>query len=225
MRPHLHRPSPAHRGAGATSRAASERSSAEDLLGASHPLVTVLGRCETAFEQVVAVTAVQASATVFLLGNHEFGLSLVLGAVVVQLALGCRLAALRLSRRELCVELVVEGRQELPLACLRRECRRLREPRMAPQLARSIDEVVQAATRAIPRAAASRTLFDVRAIRPVTPELRQIVSLLRVDHPPLQGVAAVERLLSSAATPLYGSEVEPLRQELCRARYLLSLNR
>jgi hypothetical protein len=188
-------------------------------------LVTVLGRCETAFEQVVAVTAVQASGTVFLLGNHEFGLSLVLGGVVVQFALGCRLAALRLSRRELCVELIVEGRQECPLACVRRECRRLREPRMARQLARSIDEVVQAATRPIPRAAAARPLFDVRTIRPVTPELRQIVSLLRDAHPPLQGVAAVERLLTSPATPLYGSKVEPLRQELCRARYLLSLNR
>ena len=36
------------------------------------------------------------------------------------------------------------------------------------------------------------------------------------------GVALVEWLLTSAATPLYGSEVEPLRQELRRAVYLLA---
>jgi hypothetical protein len=34
-------------------------------------------------------------------------------------------------------------------------------------------------------------------------------------------VAAVELLLTSSSTSLYGNEVEPLRQELRRARYLL----
>jgi hypothetical protein len=57
----------------------------------------------------------------------------------------------------------------------------------------------------------------------VAPELRQIASLLRRDDPCVRGVAAVELLVTSPATPLYGREVEPLRQELGRARYLLSL--
>jgi hypothetical protein len=47
---------------------------------------------------------------------------------------------------------------------------------------------------------------------------------LRDDHPPLQGVAAVERLLTGASTPLYGAEVASLRQELRRAAYLLSVD-
>jgi hypothetical protein len=34
-------------------------------------------------------------------------------------------------------------------------------------------------------------------------------------------VALIDRLLHSGASPLYGSEVEPLRRELGRARYLL----
>jgi hypothetical protein len=36
-------------------------------------------------------------------------------------------------------------------------------------------------------------------------------------------VALVEWILTSAATPLYGQSIEPLRQELGRARYLLTL--
>lgn len=57
------------------------------------------------------------------------------------------------------------------------------------------------------------------------PELRRIASLLRRDGTSLQGVAAAELLLTGAATPLYGSDVEPLRQELRRASYLLAIDR
>ena len=57
------------------------------------------------------------------------------------------------------------------------------------------------------------------------PELRRIATLLRGDGTSLQGVAAVELLLTGAATPLYGPDVEPLRQELRRASYLLAVDR
>jgi hypothetical protein len=55
----------------------------------------------------------------------------------------------------------------------------------------------------------------------VAPDLREVASLLRGD-PAVQGVALVEWLLTSPATPLYGSELEPLRAQLKRARYLMS---
>jgi hypothetical protein len=64
-------------------------------------------------------------------------------------------------------------------------------------------------------------LADRRLIRAVAPDLREAASLLRGD-PAVHGVALVEWLLTSPATPLYGSEVEPLRAELRRARYLIS---
>ena len=225
MRLRHHRPSPAHRGAGALSQTDSELSSAEALLGAGHPLVAVLRQFEPAYEQLIAVTAAQAAGVVFLLGHHEFGVSLALAAAVLQLALGCWLALLRMSRREACLELIVEGHRGLRLACFEQERRRLIDPRKARQLARSIEEVVRTAGHPVPRAARARPLFDVRVIRPVAPELRQIAALLRGDRPSLQGVAAVERLLTGPSTPFYGSEVEPLRHELRRVRYLLSVNR
>lgn len=225
MRLRLHRPSPAHHGAGAIARGDPERSAAEELLGASHPLVVLLRQSERAFEQAVAVTAVQAAGIVFLLGGHDFGLWLTVSAAAVQVWLACRLASLRVSRRDLSLELIVEGSRGLGLACVEKECRRLRDPRTAGQLARSIEEMLKTADGPVPRAASARPLFQVRVVRHVAPELRQIALLLRAEDPPPQGLAAVERLLTGAATPLYGSEVEPLRQELRRARYLLSLNR
>lgn len=224
MRLHFHQPNAAHRAARALAQGGSERASAEALLGANHPLVALLRRFDTAFEQVVAVTAVQAVVLVFAFGNYGFGLWLAAAAVAVQIALGCRLALLRVSRREVCVDLFVGG-TGLRLPYVERARRRLLDPRQAGQLARSIEEIVATAARPIPRAAAARPLFDVRVIRPVVPELREIAAPLRGGCPSLQGVAVVDRLMTGAATPLYGREVEPLRHELRRARYLLSVNR
>jgi hypothetical protein len=52
--------------------------------------------------------------------------------------------------------------------------------------------------------------------------LREIAGLLRADAPPLRGVALVERLTASGASPLHGADVESLREELRRARYPLA---
>jgi hypothetical protein len=198
---------------------------AEGLLGAGHPLVGALRRSETGFEQLVWATAVQAAGVGFLLGNHRFGLFLAIAAVVVQVALACRLAALRARRRELCLELIIGGCRGLPLACLEREWHRLLKPRTLERLARSVDEIVEIGARPLPVHPANRPLFNVCVVRRVAPELRQIAALLRGAAPCVRGVAAVEWLLSSSATPLYGPEVEPLRQELGWARFLLGVRR
>jgi hypothetical protein len=70
-----------------------------------------------------------------LFGDHTFGLFLATAGAVVQLALVCRLAALRVRRRELCLELIIGESQGMPLACLERESRRLLEPRTLERLA------------------------------------------------------------------------------------------
>jgi hypothetical protein len=219
MRPHFPRPFATHQSAAAEAK--SERALAEVWLGAGHPLVRLLDRCETAFEQLVSVTAVQAAGVVFLLGDWSFGLSLAVAAAAVQVAVGCRVAALGAFRRQLCLELIANGNTGLPLPCIERLGRRLLDGRTLEQLASSIDEMVQAAVRPGALPAAARPLADRRVIRAAAPELRQVASLLR-GGPAVRGVALVEWLLTSPATPLYGTEVEPLRQELRRACYLLT---
>jgi hypothetical protein len=220
MRPHFPRSFTAHERPAAAEWAGSERARAAALLGVCHPLVGLLGRFETVFEQLVWVTAVQAAGVVFLAGGTAFGLSLVVAAAVVQAGLACRVAALRTCRREICLELIVEGHATLPLPCIERSCRRLLGGRTAELFARSIDDVLASAARP-PTLPAARPLTDPRVIREAAPELRHVAALLRAG-PAVRGVALVEWLLTSAATPLYGSEVEPLRQELWRAVYLLA---
>jgi hypothetical protein len=202
-------------------RGGNDRVMAEASLGAGHPLVGVLGRVEGVFEQMVVVAGVQAAGVLMFSGRLR--LSLLIAAAVVQLALLSVLAALRLRRGELCLELIVAGRGSLPLACIGRVRGRLRDPHTREELAKSLDEVVELAALRRPRPGAPRPLCDVRVIRAVAPELSQIALLLRGAQPSVRGVALVAWLLTSAATPLYGASAEPLRQELGRARYLLTV--
>ena len=188
-------------------------------MGARHPLVILLGRSEVAFQQLVWVTAVQVAGLVHFGGGWAFGLSLAIAAAVVQVGLGCRVAALKAARRDVCLDLIVAGHGALPLPCIERMRRRLLERRTRERLARSVDEMV--ATAARPRPGAPPPLAPSRVIRAIASELGEVARLLRAD-PAARGVALVEVLLTSAASPLYGREVEPLRQELRRARYLLT---
>jgi len=190
-------------------------------LGAEHPLVRSLSRSETACQQLVTVTGAGAAGVVWFVGGWSFGLALAIGAAVAQAVFACRIAVLRRGRRDLCLDLVVRGGERLPLACVERLRRDLLDRRALGRLARSIDELVRAAGQSGSRSQLIHPFADRRVIRAVAPDLREVASLLRGD-PAVQGVALVEWLLTSPATPLYGSELEPLREELRRARYLMT---
>ena len=218
MRPHFPSPPVVHRSAAGSE---SECSLAEVWLGAEHPLVDALDRVEVACRQLVSVTAVQGGAVFLVFGGWRIGGSIVLAAGAVQVVLCCRLGTLRAARRDLCRELIIAGGGDLPLRSVSDLSRRLLDIRTRTRLARSIDDIVRAAVRPRMFPGEPRPLPDARVIRAAAPELRQVALLLR-DSPDVRGVALVEWLLSSPATPLYGFELEPLRRELWRARYLLA---
>ena len=225
MRPHFPRPLTARERPAAAERDGSERLVAEALLGRRPSrLYGCWAGPRPLSEQLVWVTAVQAAGVVFLAGGMAFGLSLVVAAAVVQVGLACRVAVLRaLPGARLCLELIVAGHATLPLPCIERSRRRLLDGRTAELLATSIDDMVATAarpaeaTRALPAGGPAR---DPRGRPGASPGGRRFCA----PDPAVRGVALVEWLLTSAATPLYGSEVEPLRQELRRALYLLAQN-
>jgi hypothetical protein len=219
MRPHVSRPAAPHRIP--AFGAESERSLAESWLGAEHPLVRSLSRSETAGQQLVTVTAAGAAGVVWFVGGWSFGLQLAIAAAGAQGVLACRIALLRQGRRDLCLELVIRGGERLPLPCIERLRRDLLERRALGRLASSIDDLVRVATHPGARPELIHPLADRRMIRAVAADLREVASLLR-GEPAVQGVALVEWLLTSPDTPLYGSELEPLRAELRRARYLMT---
>jgi len=129
------------------------------------------------------------------------------------------LAALRTERRDLCLELVVAGRDRLSISALIRECRRLADPR---RQARSLEELADIAVRH-PRRERQRPISSRRVLASVEPELRDIAARLRTGEADLRGVALLYRLVTCGASPLYGEHAGALREELIRGRYLLSV--
>ena len=191
------------------------------LLGVGHPLVTVLRASLTAVEQILAVAAVEAVAVPLFCEQAPIGLPLAVASGLVQVALGCRLAMLASRRRDICRQLIIAGRERLALADVERERRRLGDARLQTRLARTLEDFADAGAgrHFEPRIT---PLLHVNVLRPVGPQVRDVARLLRGNQASVRGVALVEWLLTSGESPLYGAQLQPLRRELGRARYLLS---
>jgi hypothetical protein len=195
---------------------------AEVLVGASHPLVGVVHGLKTARDQVLVVAAIQMVAAILLYEKAPFAVPLVIAGGVVQATLGCRLAVLRSRKRDACRELIIRGGDWLPLAAVERESRRLRSVRRQARFARGLEEIADIADRRRFQSPGAAVVCHVRVLRPVVPQLREIACLLLSGGAAVRGVALVEWLLIFGDSPLYGTQVEPLRQDLGRARYLLA---
>jgi hypothetical protein len=212
--PRLHRHRPV------ASRCTGGRS-AEALLGAGHPLVAVLYACGATIEGIVTVAAVQLGALALWWVNASYGRALAMGAGIVQLALGLRWANLSVQRRELCLELLIAGRERLPLAAVARERRRLDDPRRQAQLATSLEQLADVAAQRSARER-QRPIYNQRVLAAVEPQLRHVAARLRDGGVDLRGVALLDRMVTRGDSPLYGKCACSLRDELARGRYLLA---
>lgn len=210
-----------HQRGRAAPRGARECRTAEALLGFSHPLVGLLYACRTTADEIVLVAALQVAGGVLLWVSVPFALALAVAAAVVQLALDVRFGMLKLHRRELCRDLVIGGRERLPLAALDCELRRLRDPRHQARLARAVEELADTADHDHHELGFGPPLYSRRVLAAVQPQLRDLVPSLRADGAGVRGVALLDRLITSGTSPLYGKQVRSLRDELGRIRYLL----
>jgi hypothetical protein len=222
MRPLSHLPlgSPGKRSL--LTRAARDGSAAADLLGAAHPLVSLLRSLQIAVEQMLAVAAVQMIAGILLYRAAPFAIPLMIASGAVQLALCVRLTLLVQRRHELCLELIVEGASRLSLSVVELATRRLEEPGHVARLSRALDGMAAAAADPRGHFPGSGPMFSVRVVRPVAPQLVDLAALLRTEAPAVRGVALVEQLVSCGTSSLYGADVERLRRDLGRARYFLA---
>jgi hypothetical protein len=102
--------------------------SAGGLLGVGHPLVRVLNAMTVRVEQSVVVLAVMSAGGIALAAGVSQALGLIVGTAVVQSALTGSLALLVSDRRAHVRDLIIDGRDSLPLAVVQRERRRLLAP-------------------------------------------------------------------------------------------------
>lgn len=194
--------------------------SADALLGADHPLARVLERRRAVLEQSLVVAAVLSASIVALADGLRVALAFVVAAAIVQSVLVCSVAMLSCSRRAHVLDLIVEGRGDLPLHDLARERRRLLDCQHQHRLADWFDGVRREAEEPV-RAARARPIFSVRVIAAVAPDLATLAAQLRSADTNLRGVAAAERLLTDGTSSLYGQDENILSDELHRIRYLL----
>jgi hypothetical protein len=197
-----------------------DRAAAEAQLGSAHPLVGLLASIQTSVEQIWAVVAVAVIGSAWLVSGAQSPLALLAGAGAAEIILIARWVTRLVAIRDICLDLIIEGRVGIAAGVLERERCRLAEPRHQAALAQSITGLIRAAERP-PNPTRARPIFTARVVRSVAPELRAVADRLLDAAPAVQGVALVEQLLRGGISPLYGTEVEPLRRELGRARYLL----
>lgn len=194
---------------------------AEAELGPVHPLVVVLGRYRTAVEQVATITVVQAADLFLLLQHTPLAVPVLHACIGVQIPLALRIAWLAAERRDVCRDLIIDGRQGLPLASVEREVDRLVDVERRASLAGSLDRLVDEAAQpgfGCPRC----VVYEPALLRAVAEELEAVARALGERDAGVRGVALVESLLTSGRSPLHGNEVAPLREELGRARYFLA---
>jgi hypothetical protein len=194
-----------------------------DLLGSEHPFTRANDALAVLRRQTGAVGLLLLAGITALIFGAGQAVPFVLASAIVVLVLAA-LAGEQWDRRRFAArQLVLDGRERLPLAPVQRERRRLLEARTRDYVARSFERVLQHVTRRpAPVPASVRPLFDVGTVASVTEDLREIVKLLHSGVAHARGVALAERLLTEGVSPLYGYDAIALRDELRRVRYLLT---
>jgi hypothetical protein len=192
----------------------------EALLGPSHPLARALDDSRRVRRQLAAVAAVMlgAGAAAAVEGTGEP--SLFIAGAITLIAWCCRLALLGERTRREARRAVIDGRECVPLACIRAECRRLADPWLHQHLARWAEELAQGAT-----AWPAPSLWSAAAVRACAPQLREVARLIRAGQTGVRGMAMLERLLTSGVMPAHGDDARALTEELGRIRYHLCSQR
>jgi hypothetical protein len=200
-------------------RPAHEDEAASGLLGRDHALARALAVRRVLVKQSLLVAVVVFAGVLALIEHASAASSVLLGAVVVEATLACAVAISSCRTRDRVIELIVDGREDLPLLAIERERRRLLNPGNREALAARIDQV-----RLLGRqSSARRDAWPLHrpTIARVAPELDRVAALLRSGRGDARAAAMIERLLSEGTSPLYGRDPLALSEQLHRIRFHL----
>ena len=191
-------------------------------LRTDHPLLRATEAVHYTGRQWVHVAAVLAGSVIARIEGREWAGPLACSAASVLLILTVLLAAHKQRERDCAIELVLEGREGIPIAAVQRQRRRLLSDQTRSGIAGNLEDLIwQAASRSMVQIRVTPLPFDAMVVRLVAGELRDVIGLLRTEGVSARGVARAERLIEQALSPLYGQDVGALREELYRVRDLL----
>ena len=192
---------------------------AGDVLDADHPLSRADARLTVAGERCLVLSVVLVVGVVALVDELSIGVCLTVAAAIVLAAQLGQVGVLSGTRNRRAVELIAQGRGDVPIEAVERVRRHLLHPGHRARLARTLDEIRGEIER--PPSCRVRPLYRVRVLRPVVSEIAEVAALVRGEGGE-RGVARTELLITDGRSPLYGDGEELLRQELARIRFLLA---
>jgi hypothetical protein len=165
--------------------------------------------------QWVHVAAVLTGSAIATAEGDRRGLPLMCSAGSVLVVLTLLLAAYRQRERDCAIGLILDGRERMPVAAVERQRRRLLSNRTRQGLASSLEEKVRRASdRRVLRARVTPVPFDRVVVSAVADEITEVIGSLRRPNVSARGVARAERLVERAVSPLYGRDIDALREEL-----------
>jgi hypothetical protein len=205
------------------SNSLSQRSSARAFLGSDHPLTRVLEWLGTLLAHSLLVGLLLSASVAELVRGAPWALQVAVAAAIVEAALACVALLLGRHKRKLVLDLIIGGRGDLPFVAVKRQRRRLLDPRIRAKLAARIEGVIKEARATAPKPHLPRAAAPIHVAAASWPvgELRAIAGLLRRSPKDPSGVALTERLLMDGRSALYGRDVTALREEVNRVRFLL----
>ena len=168
---------------------------------------------------MVTLAALSASAVAWAAGAQAAAWFIV-AASSVPAALSCTMWLLAEAAHKRVADLIIDGDEDVMLVAVQRERRRLLDARRRDSLAHRLEDVSKTGVHPLRDALRPIVRVSVTA-RAVGPELTMIAALVRAETAGVRGIAMTERVLCDRTLPLYGREVEPLREELDRIRALL----
>lgn len=199
-----------------------EEQAVRSAYGAEHPLARAIARQRTVALQLVAtLIAVGLGVGGVLQGAADARLVLgIAGAVGLLLVLYA--VSMRTSVRVRADQLIAEGREDDGVPVLVQERRRLASPALRERLAGSLERGLRDAERLLEIHPSYRLPYELRYLRFVAPDVREVAALLRSDSAQIRGVAATAAFVNDDSSPLFAGDVEQLRRELRRLRDLLA---
>ena len=149
---------------------------ASAVLGSNHPFVRTTERLESVERQALGVAAVSVGS-----------------AAVVLLELIAISVACRDGQRDQAIALILEGREDVPVAAVQDQRRRLLDGQTRTTLARNFEVMIdQASPRRRSSACRIPPLFDRSVVVEATDDLLVVIRLLRAGDASARGVALAE---------------------------------
>jgi hypothetical protein len=194
---------------------------ARSVLGPEHPLARVTTQLSVATERCLAVSVMLGLGIVALIHDMPIGAPLAVASVTVLTPLLARLGVLRAASNRRALELIAQGRGDLPLEAVVRVRLRLLDPANRERLARALDVIRAEAGRPARECHPIPPLYSVPAVRAASSELGELAALVRTSGS-VRGLAATEQMVTDGRSPLYCDQEALLRQELARIRFLFA---